>query len=47
MPVDCFGCASEWTMEITMDNIAELGVDDSHGNAEHASDCVNRMPITF
>jgi hypothetical protein len=34
-------------VEIVMDNMAELGVDDSHGNAEHAGDCVNRMPITF
>jgi hypothetical protein len=27
--------------------VSELGVDDSHGNAEHAGDCTNRMPITF
>jgi hypothetical protein len=34
-------------MEIMMGNMAKLGVDGSHGNAENAGDRVNRMPITF
>jgi hypothetical protein len=47
MRVDCFGYVSEETIGIMMDNVFELGVDDSHGNVEHAGDCANRMPITF
>jgi hypothetical protein len=34
-------------MEIIIDSVAQLGMDDNHGKAEHTGDCVNRMPIMF